>query len=174
MAKIRHPEHILRPARTSFIAASLLLAFCLELLPLGPLHWRPDVVVVVLSFWALYQPQRVGLAVAFCLGLAMDVHSASLLGQHALAYIVVVAWIQGSRNRILWYPSGLQQAVLLLVPYGMAAALLALTGWLASRQLPQVTIVFAVLLQAFLWPFIRRLLLAPQLSTTTDHERQMS
>lgn len=171
MASIRHPQHILRPAKASFIFLSLLLAFCLELLPLGPLPWRPDVLLVVLSFWALYQPQRVGLLVAFCLGLAMDVHAASLLGQHALAYIVVVAWIQASRNRILWYPSAIQQAVLLLVPFGIAAALQAITGWIASHQMPQASVVLAVLLQAFLWPFIRRLLLAPQLSDAVDNDR---
>lgn len=172
MASLRHREHILRPARTSFIVVSLLLALCLELLPLGPLPWRPDVLLVVLTFWALYQPTRVGVVVAFGLGLAMDVHSASLLGQHALAYIVVVTWVQAARNRILWYPTGIQQAILLMVPFAIAAALQALTGWIASREVPHLSIVVSVLVEAALWPFIRRLLFAPQMGETLDNERR--
>lgn len=171
MARMRHPQHILHPAKGSFIAMSLLLALCLELLPLGPLPWRPDVLLVVLTFWVLYQPSRVGIVIAFILGLAMDVHSASLLGQHALAYIVVVSWVQASRNRILWYQTGIQQGVLLLVPFAIAAALQAITGWIASRELPHLSIVVAVLLEAALWPFIRRLLLAPQMGVAIDNER---
>ncbi|THT99362.1 rod shape-determining protein MreD [Lampropedia puyangensis] len=172
MVTIRHTEQILRPAKTSFMVMSLVLALCIELVPLGPLPWRPDVLLVVIAFWALYQPQRMGITVAFLLGLAMDVHAASLLGQHALAYIVAVYWIQGARNRLLWYPSSIQQAILLLVPFAIAAALQALTGWLSSHVLPQVTTVFALILQAVLWPFVRRLLLAPQLSALTEKERR--
>jgi rod shape-determining protein MreD len=34
----------------------------------------------------VHQPLRVGIGAAFFFGLAMDVHQAALLGQHALAY----------------------------------------------------------------------------------------
>ncbi|KKW69256.1 hypothetical protein AAV94_00535 [Lampropedia cohaerens] len=165
-------EQILRPARQRFIVLSLLLAFCLQIVPLGQLPWRPDVLLLVLVFWGLHQPQRIGIGTAFALGVAMDVQAASLLGQHALAYAVVVTWVQSMANRLLWYPSGIQQAVLLLVPFVLATLLQMAVGWAASHSVPPLPMLLAPLAQALLWPLTRHLLLAPQLSAPTERERR--
>eukprot|EP01038_Epipyxis_sp_PR26KG_P019960 gene19960-28252_t len=61
-------------------------AFFLNLCPWGSWGWVPDFVALTLVFWSIYQPRRVGIGVAFMMGLIMDVHSASLLGENALAY----------------------------------------------------------------------------------------
>ena len=47
------------------------------MLPLGRQAWQPDLLMVLLAFWALNQPQRVGMGVAFLLGLCMDVDRSS-------------------------------------------------------------------------------------------------
>lgn len=172
MRAIPRTEQILRPAKLSFIVVSLLLAFCLQLVPLGQVPWRPDLLLLVLSFWALHQPQRVGAGVAFALGVAMDVQAASLLGQHALGYVVMVCWVQTTQNRLLWYQSGLQQAILLLVPFVLVCLLHIAIGWLATRLLPPASMLLAPLLQTALWPLVRRMLLAPQLSPPTEKERR--
>ena len=49
----------------------------------------PDLLAVVLVFWNVHQPRRVGVGVAFVFGLLMDVHEGALLGQHALAYTLL-------------------------------------------------------------------------------------
>ncbi len=49
----------------------------------------PDFVALVLLFWNVHQPRKVGMGIAFFLGLLMDVHNASLLGEHALAYTLL-------------------------------------------------------------------------------------
>jgi rod shape-determining protein MreD len=52
----------------------------------GACAWLPDLLALVLVFWSVHQPLRVGVGAAFVFGLLMDVHQAALLGQHALAY----------------------------------------------------------------------------------------
>ena len=64
-------EQLLLPARPGFIWGSLLVALMLDLLPLGRVPWMPDFLAVVLVFWSIHQPRRVGLAVAFVFGLVL-------------------------------------------------------------------------------------------------------
>ncbi|WP_343292229.1 rod shape-determining protein MreD [Vandammella animalimorsus] len=172
MFNIHRTEQLLRPARPLFIAASLLVALCLHALPMGQVPWFPDVMLLVLCFWALHQPQRVGIGTAFVLGVAVDVLHASLLGQHALAYIVAVFWVQTVQNRLRWYQGGMQQAILLLLPFFCVSLLQACLGWLSSRIWPSSLVFLAPLLQALLWPLVRHWLLAPQLSPLTEKERR--
>ena len=79
-------ENILLPVNPAFIAFSLLAAFFMNLFPWGSWGWVPDFVAMTLVFWSIYQPRKVGIGIAFLMGLVMDVHSASLLGENALAY----------------------------------------------------------------------------------------
>ena len=78
-------DHILRPVNPSFIGFSLVAAFFMNLFPWGGWGWVPDFVALTLIFWSIYQPRKVGIGIAFLMGLVMDVHSASLLGENALA-----------------------------------------------------------------------------------------
>lgn len=85
-------EEILLPVRPLYIAITLFLAMMINLLPLTgwALLVRPDFVALVLLYWGIYQPRKVGFLPAFLLGLAMDVADGSLFGQHALAYSVMM------------------------------------------------------------------------------------
>ncbi len=74
------PQYLLRPVNPGFIAFSFVLAFLFNLMPWGHMQWIPDLVALVLVFWNIHQPRRVGMVVAFLLGLLMDVHEARLLG----------------------------------------------------------------------------------------------
>ena len=67
-------QQLLLPASPTFIWGSLLLALMLNLLPLGRVLWMPDVLAVVLVFWSIHQPRRVGLGTAFVFVLMLDVH----------------------------------------------------------------------------------------------------
>ena len=79
-------QQLLLPANPLFIWSSLITALLLNMLPLGRVPWMPDLLALVLVFWNVHQPLRVGIGVAFMFGLGMDVHQSSLLGQHALSY----------------------------------------------------------------------------------------
>ena len=83
---MRSGQQLLLPANPVFIWGSLIAALLLNMLPLGRVAWMPDLLALVLVFWNVHQPLRVGIGMAFMFGLAMDVHQTSLLGQHALSY----------------------------------------------------------------------------------------
>ena len=90
---MRPGQQLLLPANPFFIWASLIAAMLLNMLQnmgfWGRAAWAPDVLAVVLVFWTVHQPLRVGIGAAFVFGLLMDVHQGGLLGQHALAYTVL-------------------------------------------------------------------------------------
>ncbi len=88
-----YADEMLMPAKPAYVALSFFVAFMLNMLPLTGwvLMIRPDFVAVVLLYWAIQHPRKVGFAPAFLLGLVMDVADGSLFGQHALAYCVLMA-----------------------------------------------------------------------------------
>ena len=70
--------------------ASLLVALMLEVLPLPEIldSWRPPFLTLVLIYWCMMWPNKIGIITAFFSGLALDVLCGSLLGENALA----LAW----------------------------------------------------------------------------------
>lgn len=153
---------LLLPANPKFIVMTLGLGLLANML-LGLLGWRwlPDVLAMVLVFWIVYQPRRVGLVVAFILGLAMDVHESSLLGQNALSYVVLSAMAVAMQRRLLWFP--LREQALQIIPLFVVASLLEwITRLVVSDALPHWSQLMAPLLQAALWPMVGALLLLPQ------------
>ena len=78
-------QQLLLPASPLFIWTSLVAALLLDMIPLGRGAWTPDILALVIVFWAVHQPMRVGVGAAFLFGLCMDVHQSAMLGQHALS-----------------------------------------------------------------------------------------
>ncbi len=158
-------QQLLLPASPLFIGVSLLLALALNMLqnmgPWGRATWVPDMVALVLMFWAIHQPQRVGVGIAFMLGLIMDVHQSSLLGQHALAYSALSFLAIGINRRLLWF-SVPSQAAQVLPLFAVAHALSLLIRLLAGGDFPGWQMLLAPVLEALLWPVISVLLLLPQ------------
>jgi rod shape-determining protein MreD len=158
---MRPGQPLLLPANPVFIWMSLLLALVVNMLPLGRTPWMPDVVALVLVFWNVHQPLRIGIIAAFLFGLAMDVHQAALLGQHALAYTALSFFAITIHRRLLWFtvPS---QAVQVLPLFVAAHAIELAIRMLAGGAFPGFLSFLAPLLEAALWPIVSILLLAPQ------------
>jgi rod shape-determining protein MreD len=76
---------------------------------------------VVLVFWSVHQPRRVGMGLAFLFGLLMDVHQAALLGQHALAYTLLGFAGISIHRRLLWF--GVVEQALQMLPLFVAVHL---------------------------------------------------
>ena len=158
---MRPGQQLLLPANPIFIWGSLLLALVVNILPLGRTPWVPDVVAVVLVFWSIHQPQRVGIGVAFFFGLCMDVQQAALLGQHALAYTALSFFAITIHRRLLWFsvPSQAVQVLPLFVAAHAIALALRMAG---GGAFPGWNALLAPLAEAVLWPVISVVLLAPQ------------
>lgn len=154
-------EALLMPANPLFVGFTLLLAFGFNLLPFGRVAALPDLLAVVLVFWNVHQPRRVGVGVAFAFGLAMDVHAGALLGQHALGYTLLSYLAISIHRRLRWFGVGAQ--VLHVLPVFFAAHALSLLVRLAvGGMFPGWSVLLAPLFEALLWPLATLLLLAPQ------------
>jgi rod shape-determining protein MreD len=155
-------RHLLLPANPKFIAMSFVLALLLHMwLGLLGWYWLPDVLAVVLVFWTVHQPRRVGLVLAFLLGLALDVHESALLGQNALSYVVLSGLATVAQRRMDWFP--LREQALQILPLFVVAALVEwLTRLVVQDAWPSWSQLPGPLLQAILWPLVGTLLLAPQ------------
>lgn len=154
-------QQLLMPVKPAFIAFSVAVAFLLGLLPLGAFVWMPDILMMVLTFWAMHHPQRMPMTVAFVLGLAVDVQQTALLGQHALTYVLIVYVAQRFSRRMMWF-SPVTQALQLLPVFAVAHLLGMLIRMLAGGMFPGVSIAIAPVVEALLWPVVSVILLAPQ------------
>ncbi len=155
-------RQLLLPANPRFIAFTLMLGLLLHmLLGLTGWNWLPDVLAIVVVFWNVYQPRRVGVVLAFVLGLALDVHESALLGQNALSYVVLSSIALAVQRRLLWFP--LREQALQIVPLFVLAALVEwLTRLIVQDAWPHWSQLLAPFMQAALWPLVGALLLAPQ------------
>ena len=157
----RGSDQLLLPVNPFFIAFTLLAAFGLNALPFGRVPAMPDWLALVLVFWNVHQPRRVGIGWAFLFGLLMDVHEGALLGQHALAYTLLSFGAIAIHRRLLWF--GIVEQALQVLPLLLGAHLIALAvRMLAGGMFPGWWVLAAPLLEALLWPLAVLLLLAPQ------------
>ncbi len=158
---MRPGQPLLLPANPLFIWFTLVMALLLNMLPLGRNPWMPDFLALVLVFWNVHQPLRVGVVAAFLFGLAVDVHGAALLGQHALAYTALSFFAITIHRRLLWFPVPSQ--AMQVLPLFVAAHAIEVTIRLAAGgSFPGLSLLLAPLLEAALWPVVSVLLLLPQ------------
>ena len=96
------------------ILASFIIALLLTTIPLpGWLNdWRPAWVAMMLIYWCIVLPERVGIGIAWLLGLMLDVHTGALLGQNALGLSVIAYLTLRLHKQIRLFPP-LQQSVLI-------------------------------------------------------------
>ncbi len=152
------------PAGPGLILASLVAAYLFNALPWAgwALLARPDLVLLVLVFWAIHQPASVGQGLAFAFGLAMDVGDSMLLGQHALAYAIAVYGAQVLRVRVLSFPI-LEQTLHVLGLLAGASAVVVLLNVLLGASLPGPAAAASPLLAAIAWGPLTWLLNLPGL-----------
>lgn len=154
-------RRILLPVKVWFIYASLLVALFLNLLPLGRVTGVPDWVALVLAFWCVREPLKIGMAAGFMLGLVMDVADASLMGQHALAYVLLAYGAASLSRRILWF--SLAQQALHVLPLLLGAQLVMLLVRMSTgAEFPGVMYLLSAVFAAALWHPMTYLLLLPQ------------
>ncbi|WP_022965161.1 rod shape-determining protein MreD [Denitrificimonas caeni] len=134
---------------------TLLVALLLSVMPMPEQIeiGRPLWLALILTFWAIYFPQNIGVLTAWCVGIAQDVLYGTLFGQHALALTIVVFLVLTLQQRLKVFPLW-QQSFALLVIYGLAQLVLLWLGTLSGMR-PEINYyAWPVLISCLLWPWL--------------------
>jgi rod shape-determining protein MreD len=104
-----------RSAPRPLLYASAIIGLLLSVLPLPRLlEWlRPDFLLLIVIWFALMAPRAGGLLFAFVAGLALDAFRGVVLGQHALAFVVIAYLVHRFHLRVRMF-SLLQQSLFVL------------------------------------------------------------
>lgn len=110
-----------RSAGTPVVLFTFVLAAWLEVLPLPEMldFARPEWMALVLIYWVIALPHRVGVFWGFGVGLFQDVLTGVVLGEHALAY-ALVAYITLLACKRLRVFSPMQQSGIVFLLTGSA------------------------------------------------------
>src|SRR6266446_6202228 len=158
VAKVSRIE---RDAAYSFAKITCVLALLFNLLPWRDVIGLPDMLALVLTFWCVHEPRRMGIGAAWVLGLLMDVGNGALLGQHAFAYAVLAFAALSLHRRILWFSLWRQAAHVLVLLLASQFLMLAVR-LVAGGVFPGYAYFAASVIAAALWPTATYLLLLPQ------------
>jgi len=139
---------------------SFFIAYLLAIVPFPEwaMNYRPEWVPMILIYWAMALPYRVGIGSAWAAGLVLDVLEGSTLGVNALA-LVVVAYVALSLHLRMRMFSTLKQSGLVLALVGLN---LMLCNWLqiVTGQSVSSNLMFlmAAVTSAVIWPSLFQLL----------------
>ncbi len=150
-----------KPSSARFVWASLLLVWLISLLPWRSWPPAPDLLMLVIVFWALNEPRFVGLTVAFVFGLLMDVHDSGLLGGHVLTYVLATYGAIVLHKRLQLFGSVVQ--AIHMLPVFVVAMMIPhlLQSWLMGAW-PGWDWLWSALITTALWPVADILLHLPQ------------
>lgn len=136
-----------------FIASTFFLAMVLNILsvPQWALWLRPEWLFLVLIYWVLALPEHFGVFTAALIGLVQDSLSASLLGEHMLAYSLVITIVLLGYKRLrmydVWQQAGF--VFLLLALEQLIEYWISLVGGLPSAGL---WFLLPAVIGALIWP----------------------
>ena len=158
------PDDVLRdPTEVRLIVASMVIGCGLALLPLPPtwLALRPDLPLLLLVYWGMHEPRRVGQTTAFGIGLLMDVADSTVLGVHGLAFTVAAFLAASLRVRVLSFTSWKQAAHVLPILL-LAQAVTVVVNLVLKLGFPGWRYFLGSLVGALVWPALSSLLHARQ------------
>lgn len=150
-----------QPAHPVFVWGTVLLAWLVSFLPWRDWLPAPDILLLVIAFWCLNEPQRISMFTAFIFGLSMDVHDAGLLGEKALAYTLVAYGAIALSRRLHRFGAVIQAIHLLPVFVFSALVTHVIHAWLAGEWAGWQWLGSALFTVA-LWPVADTLLHMPQ------------
>jgi rod shape-determining protein MreD len=138
------------------INGTLLIALLLMLFPLP--NWlrvlRPDLISLVLIYWAMTLPTATGLSTGFIFGLIVDIAMGSLLGQHALGLSVISYIIIKGHQRIRVFPPLQQGMIIMFVLFIQQLMYIWIHG--ITQRAPESLFVYFVpgIISMLAWPLV--------------------
>jgi rod shape-determining protein MreD len=134
---------------------TILVALLLTVLPLPTWAqmFRPQWYTLVLIYWTLALPERVGVGVGWLVGIILDVLTGTLLGQHALSLALIAFITYQMHQRVRLFP--LWQQSLTVLALLLIERLVSMWVMGAVSQPPPTLLYWAPpLVGMFLWPWV--------------------
>jgi rod shape-determining protein MreD len=137
------------------IALSIIVALVLQIMPMPAIVdlYRPDWVLLVLSYWTLALPSRVNVGTAFFTGLILDILLGTSMGVHSFAMSLTIYVLATNYKRLRNY-SVWQQAIII----GVVVALYNLVIFWLQHLLTDI-----YFLLDYLWPVVSSMIIWPWL-----------
>jgi rod shape-determining protein MreD len=141
------------------IVTSFLVAYVLAVLPMPLwLMWaRPEWVALILIYWAIALPHRVGILTALALGVMLDALEGAVLGQNAFSLLVVAMLCQTLYQRLRVF-SVLQQAGTVFILIGINQLVCQWVQNLEGVGGPSLLFLLPAVSSALLWPVVLHVL----------------
>ncbi len=139
------------------MAAALLLDFIP--LPADVFFWMPSFSAILLFFLTLRSPQHFGMLFAFVFGLLVDAGSASPLGQHALAFVLLAFIIQLPAVHA-YLKTPFRQTLALFLALSCNQAVILFLNAVRDQQLSHPESFSSALTGLLLWPLLDKVLLS--------------
>ncbi len=150
-----------RKAHASWVIFfTFFIAYLLAILPFPQwgMNWRPEWVPMVLIYWTMALPSRIGISSAWVAGLVLDILEGSILGLNAMA-LVIIAYVTLSLHLRLRMFSSLQQAGMVLALVGLNLMFCHWLQILTGQTVPSNQMfLMAALTSAVVWPSLFYLL----------------
>jgi rod shape-determining protein MreD len=142
-------------AQNSLFWGSIVICYVLQLMPLPPalLPFKPFWLALVLIYWSLEAPERVGLGLMFVFGLIGDVLAGELLGEQAARLCVLGFIVLRFRPRLRFFPMWQQSVAVLALLLNDRIFLLMIHAF-AGDPLPPPTFWLAPAAGALAWPWL--------------------
>jgi rod shape-determining protein MreD len=134
---------------------SIALAFFIMIVPMSETlsALRPFVLALVMMFWILETPGKMGLGRVFLIGLLLDVVSFSMLGEHAFRLLLMAGIVHQVRNQFRFYPIWQQSLAILAILY-LDQVLLAVIRLFQGLQQQPIEAWLSPVLAFLIWPWL--------------------
>lgn len=139
----------------SLIIASFVVALGFTILPIPPFlaPFRPNLTMLVIIFWSLYVPERVGVLSAWAVGLLYDFMLGALLGQYALGFAIIAYLSYVLQARIHMFPI-FQQSLAVGVLVGIAQVIAVWIDYFIGDRVTYLLQWMPIVTTAICWPLV--------------------
>lgn len=139
----------------SVIFLSLLVGLVLQIIPMPPTIdiYRPDWLLLILIYWSMALPNRVGVGIAGGSGVILDLLYGTALGVHSFGLAIPIYLVSSNYQRLRNYSMVQQAFMILMLSIMYHVVVYWLQYWLTGIEFSR----------AFLWPSVSSVVLWPWL-----------
>ncbi|MCZ2723024.1 rod shape-determining protein MreD [Marinomonas sp. 15G1-11] len=141
--------------KSSFVfILTLIVGLMLEALtfPETLLWYRPEWALLVILYWVIALPFRVGVGVAWVLGLMVDLLQGGIIGQHSLTYVIIAYSCAVFYKRLRMYHRW-QQGIFVALLISLNQLIDFWIDFYAGNAEPTLMIFMPALITGLLWPW---------------------